>query len=1199
MESSIYIKKHRDAHIENNKLYKNLGNYGADKNTILTMTRNGEYFGIEIQLLNKVYPLFNSWHINQIMININSNYVNNYVLIDKFGLHEYYNSYGNEIFKFIVNYFMSLNDLPYLYRDINIVTMLNDPHLYQLIKHIDLDCHSLIPVNFIVINCGSLLPNEWLGREFKNGNNFHRSIDLLECRINKPPVTYLANFNMTIKKNNCIINPFNNICEKSLNVFLHDDFKWKYNLPNNFTNLSVKSQIITINNKQIKLNLIYDHNKVFIKTKQHNNSISYNCSLLQKSIRRGNVKTLKESLTNLQFAKSYNNPELNYKLVTGIRQLVWRLFITIIEDVAIYKSNKYLDIYDLVLFTKLFTDIDSNCSITNALFNKFLTLGTLMCKSNKVIDFKNYNGKHVYNPLNRTLFGLYIAETEPGMKGDKIMINKLKSVTNYYDLDTANFNDNINIIYNNSDLTKLSSIDHHCYPQILISLQQIFYDTKITECAELIWIKSSQLNYRKHQMNTFNDIQKKILLVQYCIKDHFNIKLSNKFNYLSELYQNILQIDKYMVNIYNSYTSTPYENYMTSTNEKKQRLIKQLVYSNTLNGFNYLGKKIYPIYTTTEIKFKISDKIINNEDPEYNKFFNYYQNNIGDRCLKEVVKKYNLVKIGNTWSIPNNHLKIGTNDYIIDFIQKILDRSDGWINRMIALNKLKYDKSKLYLQHNVLALIDKKDLMRLHGKIITTDTDKNGNDIVILNKISRLGHSTDSNVDDYQGTIKTLFDILCLIYPCFIKLNDFKFKIDKMCSSYDHYLLSYYQIISTINCNRTSTISIKTNLWSHQEQITQNIMNLIVNYGVNGFGDASQVGSGKTLTALNVIKCISQLNGSLLNYLILVPNTNLYKVWLDEIIKHTNGCNIYLQDQDGSYINNSNNSTLNTVNIYITTMSRNRDYFDTFDIPIDMVIIDECLTVQNKETKWTIKAFMSVSKAKYGVLMLSATFFRTRFDKLLFMLKMLNTGLPERQEYLDTILNTAINLNINTSKRAWQNNIIKLNLPNYLLSEYERASTISDNKMKYIKCKEIISRLDWLQILLTVSRHLVSNRKKVLCYVDSQNDIDRLKTQNNDDVYIYDQNNNDIINKNICVISKYRGTYGINNLTGYDTIVLRPIESDKIPQIKGRLDRPGQKAKKLEINFVIINKTVEELDITKIDIANNFYNNHILPIAIN
>ena len=28
--------------------------------------------------------------------------------------------------------------------------------------------------------------NEWLGKEFKNGNDFHRSIDLLEYRINKP-----------------------------------------------------------------------------------------------------------------------------------------------------------------------------------------------------------------------------------------------------------------------------------------------------------------------------------------------------------------------------------------------------------------------------------------------------------------------------------------------------------------------------------------------------------------------------------------------------------------------------------------------------------------------------------------------------------------------------------------------------------------------------------------------------------------------------------------------------------------------------------------------------------------------------------------------------------------------------------------------------------------------------------------------------
>lgn len=1198
MELNHYIKKNRDTYIVNNKPYKNLGNYGALPNTIVTMSRNGEYYGISLQLLNRVYPLFNSWHIKQILININSNYANNYILIEKFNLQSYYTEFGNDIFKFIVNHFMVLNELPFMFSDVNMPNLYS--HLKTLVKHIELNCHDLIPTNFIVLNGGSLLPIEWIGKEFKNGNDFHRAIDQLENRINKPPVTYLANYQLTILKQNNLTSPFNKLCEKSLNIFLHDNFKWSYHMPINVINLTVKSELITINGKRIKLNLIYDHNKIFIKSdvKQTNQSIGYNCSLLQKSIRRGNVKTLIEALTNLRYAKPYNNPELNYKLVTGSRQLVWRLFITIIEDVALYKSENHLDIFDLVLFTKLCNNVDGNLVFSNDFFNKLIQLGTLICQSNKVIDFREYNGKHIFNPLNKTLLGLYIAETEPGMKGDKIMINMLKSVSNYYDLDNPNIN--INNSYKSDNLTtRLASIDHHCYPPILILLQQLLPDKKITECATILWEESSKLNYRKHNMKNMSEIQKKILLVQYNVKDHF-IKLSNnKSMYLSNNYQEMLTVDNYFYKICMAYNNTAYCVHSSNT-QNKNRLLEQLVYSSTLNGFNFLGRKIYPIYTITEIKFKIGDKIINMDDPEYSKIFTYYHNNKTNKCLKDVSKKYGLTKNNDGWSFCNSNVYIGNNDYINDYISSILtdEDNDDKKYKILALSKLKYGIKKKYINTNVLTLIKKNELVRLHGKVMTTDTDKNGNDIIILNKIDRLGHSTDSNVDDYQGTIKTLLDILCLVYPCFIKLTDFKYKINKLCTSYDDYLSSYHQIISNTNNNLTSTMNITTNLWSHQEYITKNIMNLITNYGVTGFGDASQVGSGKTLTALNVINHISKLDGALLNYLILVPNDNLYMVWKDEVYKHTSGCNIHFQEQNGKYVKSNSNGSNNSVNIYVTTMAKNRDYFDQFNVPIDLVIVDECLTVQNKDTKWTIKAFMSVSRAKFGVLMLSATFFRTRFDKLLFMLKMLNTGLPERQEYLDTILNTAINLNIKTTNRIWQNNIIRIDLPVTLSTDYTNAMTISDSKMKYIKCKEIINRLDWLQILLTVSRHLVSLGKKVLCYVDSQNDIDKLKTQNNNDVYIYDKTNDEVINKNICVISKYRGTYGINNLVDYDTIVLRPIESDKIPQIKGRLDRPGQKSKNLEINFIIVNKSIEELDITKIDIANNFYNSHILPIAI-
>ena len=60
--------------------------------------------------------------------------------------------------------------------------------------------------------------------------------------------------------------------------------------------------------------------------------------------------------------------------------------------------------------------------------------------------------------------------------------------------------------------------------------------------------------------------------------------------------------------------------------------------------------------------------------------------------------------------------------------------------------------------------------------------------------------------------------------------------------------------------------------------------------------------------------------------------------------------------------------------------------------------------------------------------MLSATFFRSRFDKLFYMLKMLRSNLPENKEYLDTILNECIICNIKNEEREWKTNINKFKL---------------------------------------------------------------------------------------------------------------------------------------------------------------------------
>ncbi len=75
------------------------------------------------------------------------------------------------------------------------------------------------------------------------------------------------------------------------------------------------------------------------------------------------------------------------------------------------------------------------------------------------------------------------------------------------------------------------------------------------------------------------------------------------------------------------------------------------------------------------------------------------------------------------------------------------------------------------------------------------------------------------------------------------------------------------------------------------------------------------------------------------------------------------------------------------------------------------------------------------------------------------------------------------------------------------------------------------------------------------------------------------------------------GSYGINNLTNYNTILLRPTEPDKIPQIKGRIDRPNQKSINLYLVYFIIKDTIEEIDLIKLEMANTFYKNHIIPLA--
>ncbi len=358
--------------------------------------------------------------------------------------------------------------------------------------------------------------------------------------------------------------------------------------------------------------------------------------------------------------------------------------------------------------------------------------------------------------------------------------------------------------------------------------------------------------------------------------------------------------------------------------------------------------------------------------------------------------------------------------------------------------------------------------------------------------------------------------------------------------------------------------------------------------GNRGFGDASSTGSGKTLTALGIMCNLFELNENInLNYAVLLPNAQLIKTWNDEINKHTKNFNIVTQRANGKLEKNFKSN-----NILLTTLGRMRDH--PINIKWSLVIIDECLTVQNENALWTEEACRQVINSTYGVLMLSATFFRCKFEKLFFMLKMLQSGFPINKNYLNIILDTSIICNY-TEGKIWNTSIIYDKLNDMTMEKYENIKLVTtDFKLQYIKLNNLLLEHDYSDFFINTISKLNKENKKVVLYIDGVQKtnviFDKIKTK------IKISRFPDITENN-CITAVSEALYGVNNLTNYDTILSPPIDSDKIPQLKGRLDRPSQKSTILYLYFYAIENTIHTMLLQKMDIATNFYNQYIMPIA--
>ncbi|AYV81014.1 MAG: DEAD/SNF2-like helicase [Harvfovirus sp.] len=480
------------------------------------------------------------------------------------------------------------------------------------------------------------------------------------------------------------------------------------------------------------------------------------------------------------------------------------------------------------------------------------------------------------------------------------------------------------------------------------------------------------------------------------------------------------------------------------------------------------------------------------------------------------------------------------------------------------------------------------------------------NDEVHIGPIDGSGNKLQNAIDYlYEGTMWRIFNLLSMLYPNTVintvATKSLKFKINNNTSEYIDLVENLRKLsfgrAKNLDVGGPKKITILTKLWQHQEKTVDKVLHDMIYLGKRGCGDASAVGGGKTLTSLAIMSKLynhnQKENVTNTGFLVLLPTTYLYKTWIDEVQNHTKGLEIIIQNANGtlSYQNSEEKPVIRNNSVLITTLGRMRDH------PLAhgwvLVTIDECLSIQNKGALKTGEALRQIISSQYGCILLSATFFRSRFDKLFFLLKMLNTGLPEDKPYLDAILTESIVSYIPSKTRDWEKTIHPFKLSKSIQRDYDEIlkQNLSSERLFSKLQSFLYKNYDYINAFRTLLENSERGGHRCLVYARSKDFADEL-VRNIKNLSRFPE-----ISGEHVVISYTEGTYGLNHLVFLDTIITMAPDPDKLPQMQGRLDRPGQKKDQLYLKFIYIKNTIDEASIFRLELANNFRNHYIMPLS--
>jgi hypothetical protein len=1223
------------------KLIRNIANFGLLKGQKAHRESQGEYYGFSIEATETIRPLLTD-HAIKFMLD-------NYTDIDKivrhFYLDQFYIKHGNSLIDYIICKFYEINGIDTLPKVVTVTdTKIDDTDLNQWIKsnRYDTICNSF-KINGVGLNTKStIVPEDWIDREFKNGFDLHSEIDKLEWRRNKPPCSYCCIYNMTILDDTMYIDSLDKLPNKNtlydIIIINYDKDEIKTEI-GNYTKTTLLKKVKLNSKHKVLVNdgliIIYNkdiavENPEYIKT----DNVGYLASTLQKIVRRGpDYVDLIDIITKkMNDSKTYTLPEHNFAKITGSRQMMWRSFISIIEDACGFiKSEKMLDLKDLVLLSILG---QKDLSIQ---FDKKIV--ELLCNTLKEVlyhsKFWNWRVEKEFieeSTIENSDFYYFAKKYMPMMTGDKLIINKVITLLNGgYKLDVLKVNKRPNKIIKDDEKLKVlcAGYDMHCKPNIMIHLQSEIdfidsrdkYDTK--KLAAFIWEYSSKINCRydsivkangkdKLVLDKLYDVQKNYYQKYYTTEEDFSSQETKK---IADSFKksNVVTIDNitkcnsryiFLLLFGQKIKFEKCEIFVCGTNECPIRIKTNNKQTKKMEFVDGLENKYLKYLDSLPGKcIKISKPILTekfNWIPKLNKLSNFKLTCKSEKLenttkYKFFVEDYEVFPFDcSNIIVPIKSVKgvaLDKKNPLHDIIQMSLFNKKAICNLNLSNRELHHNRKEKgdFVVYNWKELSDKIDTdiwRKLYTKITMSDNN------IVIGPVDRHGNKTYNSVDyTYEGVLLRLLNMLSVLYPNVIEPNsEFTFNLDKKSLGYDHLIHSLQELsYQKTDVKKEKDTVIKSKLWDHQQKSVSKFYDGLVKHGKQGLGDASIMGSGKTLVALSLM---SQLHNNNVNtkysgFLVLTPNDKLYDTWKDEINKHTDNFDCKLNTCKPLKKSIKRNS------IVVSTLGRMRDH------PINhnwiFVVIDECLSVQNKETLHTEEALRQIMSSQYGVLMLSATFFRSRFDKLYYMLKMLRTGLPLESKYLDTILNETIICNVSETNKSWYTTEHKLYLTDKQQKKYSELLEVNKKKTdeeKYsILVKYINNECDYIKYFHDKVKELEKQRKdcKILIFTKSKKEAEEIS---NDEIGLYP----DITKRHVCV-SYANGTYGLNNLVEFNTLLTRPPAPDNIPQMKGRLDRPGQKAKDLYLEYIYLDKTIEIGGIYKIAMANNFYDNYILPLS--